>query len=179
MRCDIWRTPRVCPWTSCFLVYINNIISNIQSEIRSFADDVFIYKTIKMPDDHQILQNGLNLLVKWSIDWKMDFSISKCKILQIITHCNKSVFTYQMLNVPLKIVLERNYLGIRLHHKLSWEIHISYICNKANRFPGFLKKTYAIRLWKLKNTSTNNRSYHPVNIVVPSGTLTIKQVSLN
>ena len=38
-----------------FLVYINDIISNIQSEIRLFADDVFICKTIKMPTDHRIL----------------------------------------------------------------------------------------------------------------------------
>ena len=42
----------------------------------------------------------------------MDFNISKCKILQIITHHNKSVFTNQMLNTPLKTVLQHNYLGI-------------------------------------------------------------------
>ena len=34
------------------LFLINNFISNIQSEIRLFADDVSIYKTIKMPNDH-------------------------------------------------------------------------------------------------------------------------------
>jgi len=62
-----------------FLVYINDIISNIQSEIRLFADHVSIYKTIKMPNDHRILQNDLNSLIKWSTDWKMDFNISKCK----------------------------------------------------------------------------------------------------
>ena len=123
-----------------FLVYINDIISNIQSEIRLFADDVFIYKTIKTTNDHQILQNDLNLLIKWSTDWKMDFNISKCKILQITIHHNKSVFTYQMLNSPLETVLEHNHLGIRLHHKLSWELYISYICNKANRLLGFLKR---------------------------------------
>ena len=73
-----------------FLIYINDIITNIQSEIRLFADDIFLYKTIKTSDDHQILQNDLNLLTKWSTDWLMDFNISKCKILQITTHHNKS-----------------------------------------------------------------------------------------
>ena len=32
------------------------------------------------------------------------------------------------------------YLGIRLHHKLSREPHINYICTKANRLLGFLKR---------------------------------------
>ena len=107
-----------------FLIYINDIITNIQSEIRLFADDLFLYKTIKTSDDHQILQNDLNLLTKWSTDWLMDFNISKCKILQITTHHNQSFFTYKMFDTPLDTVLEHNYLGIRLHHKLSWEPHI-------------------------------------------------------
>ena len=47
-----------------FLIYINDIITNIQSEIRLFADDIFLCKTIKTSDDHQILQNKLNLLTK-------------------------------------------------------------------------------------------------------------------
>ena len=42
-----------------FLIYINDIITNIQSEIRLFADDIFLCKTIKTSDDHQILQNDL------------------------------------------------------------------------------------------------------------------------
>ena len=104
------------------------------------ADDIFLYKTIKTSDDHQILQNDLNALTKWSTDWLMDFNISKCKILQITTHHNKSSFTYKMFDTPLDTVLEHNYLRIRLHHKLSWEPHINYICTKANRLLGFLKR---------------------------------------
>jgi len=37
-----------------FLTYINDITYNIQSEIRLFADDIFLYKTIKTSEDHQI-----------------------------------------------------------------------------------------------------------------------------
>ena len=70
----------------------------------------------------------------------MDFNISKCKILQITTNHNKSSFTYKMSDTPLDVVLEHNYLGICLHHKLSWEPHINYICTKANRLLGFLKR---------------------------------------
>ena len=128
-------------------------------------------------NDHQILQNDLNLLIKWSTDWKMDFNISKCKILQITIHHNKSVFTYQMLNSPLETVLEHNHLGIRLHHKLSWELYISYICNKANRLLGFLKRNLYNAPLEIKEHVYKQLLLPPSNIVVPSGTLTIKQVT--
>ena len=35
---------------------------------------------------------------------------------------------------------EHDYLGVRLHHKLSWSPHVNHICNKANRTLGFLNR---------------------------------------
>jgi len=40
-----------------------------------------------------------------------------------------------MSNIPLATVLEHNYLGIRLHHKLSWDPHVNYIYNSASWIP--------------------------------------------
>ena len=45
-----------------------------------------------------------------------------------------------MFDTPLNTVLELNYLGICFHRKLSWKPHINYICTKANRLLGFLKR---------------------------------------
>ena len=39
-----------------FLIYINDIVLNVKSEIRLFADDILLYRTIKNPNDHEILQ---------------------------------------------------------------------------------------------------------------------------
>ena len=47
-----------------FLIYINDITSNIHSQLRLFADDCLIYHPISSPEDHTILQNDL---VKLSI----------------------------------------------------------------------------------------------------------------
>ena len=38
-----------------------------------------------------------------------------------------------MSNTPLETVEEHDYLGVRLHHKLSWGSHINHIYNKVNR----------------------------------------------
>ena len=123
-----------------FLVYINDVSSNIHSELRLFADDILIYKSIVSADDHDILQGDLNTLVKWAEMWQMNFNLSKCNILQITTHRNVSHFVYEMRGIPLKTVDKHCYLGIHLHNKLSWHPHIDYISHKANRLLGFLKQ---------------------------------------
>jgi len=105
-----------------FLIYINDIVASIKSEIRLFADDILICKTITTPNDHNILQTNLDSLSQWASDWLMEFNIPKCKILQFTTRVIKSRFIYKMSNTPLHIVTQHNYLGVRLHHPLSWKL---------------------------------------------------------
>ena len=42
-----------------FLIYINDITANIQSQLTLFADDCLIYRPINSPEGHAILQNDL------------------------------------------------------------------------------------------------------------------------
>jgi len=51
-----------------FLIYINDILASIKSEIRLFANDILIYKTITTPNDHNILQTDLDSLSQWASD---------------------------------------------------------------------------------------------------------------
>ena len=54
-----------------FLIYINDIAENINSNIRLFADDCVVYQQIDSPQDHVILQEDLNNLFDWSNTWQM------------------------------------------------------------------------------------------------------------
>ena len=122
-----------------FSIYINGIVTNIKSEIRLFAHDILLYKTIAIPNDQRILQNDLIRFPNtMASNWLMEFNIPKCNILQFTTHHNKSTFTYKMSNIPLNIVSEHTYFGIHLHHTL--EPRVNYICGKANHLLGFLKR---------------------------------------
>ena len=123
-----------------FLLYINDITTNINSQLRLFTDDCLIYQIVTSPADHQILQDDLDTLTAWSRTWQMEFNISKCKILQVSTYCTKSLYSYQMCGIPLKIVEQHNYLGVCLHHRMLWQPHIDFICNKANHLLGFLHR---------------------------------------
>ena len=121
-----------------FLIYINDISNNIHSQLRLFADDCLVYRTIQSSGDHLILQDDFNTLTSWAKANNMEFNITKCKIIQVTTLHNKSSFTYTMNGTPLQPVDHHLYLGVYIHHKLSWQPQVDYICNKANRILGFL-----------------------------------------
>ena len=156
-----------------FLIYINDIVLNVKSEIRLFADDILLYRTIKNRIDHELLQENLNTLTKWAKVWLMEFNIPKCNILQISMHLAKRNFTYKMNDIPLNTVLEHDYLGVHLHHKLSWRPHVDHICNKASRLLGFLKRNLHSSPVQIKEYLYKQlllRSL-PSSTVQPSGTL--------
>ena len=81
-----------------FLIYINDIVDNINSTIRLFADDLVVYRQINSPDDHHILQEDLQKLVEWSKTWQMELNVDKCTIMNFGTLRNISKFDFKMKN---------------------------------------------------------------------------------
>ena len=49
-----------------FLIYINDITTNIHSELQLFADDILIYRLILSSSDQISLQDDLTTLIKWA-----------------------------------------------------------------------------------------------------------------
>ena len=52
-----------------FLTFINDLPDSIQSNIRLFADDCLIYRSISNAEDQVILQRDLNSLKSWADKW--------------------------------------------------------------------------------------------------------------
>ena len=90
----------------------------------------------------------------------MEFNISKCKILQVALHHKKYSFNYKMKNTTLQTTNEHPYLGVCLNHKLSWNSHITQLCNKANRLLGFLHRN-------LKNSSRHIKELAYKQLILP------------
>ena len=107
------------------------------SHIHLFLDDCLIYRQINSIEDHLILHTS----VDWSNKWQMEFNLP----MQMYYPPNNTMpvdrfFAYRVNNNNLKTTDQHPYLGICLNHKLSWNPHITQLCNKANRSLGFLHR---------------------------------------
>ena len=120
-----------------FLCHINDLPDSVSSNVRLFADDCLLYRTIKTQEDHLKLQNDLISLEKWASKWGMRFNAKKCYTLSIN---NKSSRFYTLDNHILQQVSENPYLGITLSEDLKWKPHIQKISKKANSTMSFLRR---------------------------------------
>ena len=58
-----------------FLIYINNLPNELKSNAKLFADDTSLYTIVKDKNESaNILNNDLQLISKWSYQWKMLFN---------------------------------------------------------------------------------------------------------
>ena len=58
-----------------FLIYVNDIPDNLQSNVKLFADDVSLFSIVNDPIKSSLqLNNDLVKIQKWSYDWKMSFN---------------------------------------------------------------------------------------------------------
>ena len=131
--------------STLFLIYINDLVTDIQSTVRLFTDDCLIYCPILTAADHQIkhqiLQEDLQRLSAWADKWKMTFNINKCCIMQLSKQHHKSKFLCSMSG---HIVEQHSYLGVIIDHKLSWQPYVDYACGKAMKLIGLLNRNLRI-----------------------------------
>ena len=125
-----------------FLIYINDISHGLTpgTQIRLFADDSLLYRTILSEKDTIILQKDLNKLQEWENIWKMEFHPQKCQVLRITNKRNFIKNTYKIHGISLQETYSAKYLGITIDSKLSWKDHINSTSKKANKTLAFLRR---------------------------------------
>ena len=124
-----------------FSLYINDISSDIESEIRLFADDCVCYREIKDEKDTMKLQRDIDRLSSWARKWGMRFQPVKCNMMQLTRKRIKKIHaSYTLEGTNLENVESIKYLGVTITSDLRWNTHVSNVCTKANRTLGFLRR---------------------------------------
>ena len=123
-----------------FLIYINDIVANIKSEIRLFADDCILYRKIATAHDCQILQQDMDSLFQWSKTWQMEFNVSKCNVMSISRAKKRCDTSYSLGGVNLARVHSFTYLGIEISSDLRWNKHVAAVVSKASRSLNFVRR---------------------------------------
>ena len=125
---------------------MNDIVLDIESIIKLFADDTSIYLSINEPDRRSLILNSdLLKITHWAKKWKVSFNPSKTELMTI---CNKrDTQTRPLLfgQETLTETPEHKHLGVILQNDLKWDKHIHYIIGKIKLHTACLK-SYKYRL---------------------------------
>lgn len=123
-----------------FVLYINDLPNCVtSSEVALFADDAKCFREIRSASDCHLLQHDLNKIHEWSRIWKLNFNVSKCKLLTI-ARALKFQHPYSLDGVVLERVDSIQDLGITVSSDLSWHKHIDQVVSKCNRVNGMIKR---------------------------------------
>ena len=116
-----------------FLIYINDIVSDINARIRLFADDTSLFLIVEDPSAAAaILNEDLQKISTWASKWLVRFNPNKTESL-IITRKTRPLYRPPifMLDVQINQVASHKHLGIFLSSDLHWTVHINYIKTKC------------------------------------------------
>jgi hypothetical protein len=138
-----------------FLCHINDLPTSVKSQVRLFADDCLLYRTIRHFNDHIALQEDLKSLEKWAQTWGMNFNTKKCFVMSVK---KKSSFYYSLDNNILQGVNNLTYLGVLLSDDMKWGPHINNIVSKAASKLGFLRRN-------LKSTPRDTKKLAYLSII--------------
>ena len=125
-----------------FVIYINDLPSNIISDIYLFADDTKLYSKIDSLEDASQLQEDLRRLEQWSEKWLLRFHPDKCKVLDIGIRDRVS-YEYFIGNTKLNHTTEEKDLGVFIDNKLNFNSHISQKIDKANNTLGAIRRSFS------------------------------------
>ena len=123
-----------------FLLYINDLPDNLQSQVRLFADDTAVYLTVQGKNDSDRLQRDLDYLQEWEVKWDMEFNPSKCQVIHITRSRNPIKNKYMMHGQILDSVDNARYLGVDIADDLNFSQHVNRITSNAMKSLGYLKR---------------------------------------
>ena len=124
-----------------FLVYINDLVDNINCEIKMFADDTSLFSRVDDPIRSAFeLNEDLETVKLWAWQWKMHFNADKTE--EVIFSCKRSKPNHPPLllgNDQVAQKMEHKHLGVILDSKLDFQSHIRQAILKARRGIGMIR----------------------------------------
>ena len=125
-----------------FLIYINDIIVDIDSEILLFADDTCLLEPVADPRTSIAkLNSDLNKLSTWAKQWLVNFNPTKTKFMLFSKKLN--ITAYNQLYLDGEILSRVKFhcqLGIIFNENMTWDNHVREKCNIAMKRVTLLKR---------------------------------------
>ena len=128
-----------------FIVYINDIIETISSNIKLFADDTSLYVTSDgdAEDATEQLNDDLLQVSQWAENWLVKFNAAKSKAITVTLKTKNTHnldLPLSLNNTVLDTVSSHKHLGMEITSNLSWKDHILTVSENANKKLNILAK---------------------------------------
>ena len=116
-----------------FLLYINDIVEDINSSIRLFADDTSLYIIVDNPvEAANQLNSDLSKIYQWATKWLVKFNPAKSELVLFSRRQNKPYHPPVVLNQKqVTEVTSHKHLGLVFSNDCSWHEHLEYLKAKA------------------------------------------------
>ena len=124
-----------------FVIYINDLPQEVESQIKIFADDTKIFRTLEANTDSTTLQQDLYKILEWSNKWLLPFNTDKCTTVHYGP--NNPNHTYEMNSSALTQSNQEKDLGITFDQNLKFAAHIRNMVAKANGRVGLLRRNFS------------------------------------
>ena len=116
-----------------FLIDINDIVEDIISFIRLFADDTSLYVIVENPFVlAEVLNSDIAKVHTWATKWLVTFNPLKTEEMIFSRKLNKPQHSpIHMNQQPFVQVSSHKHLGLTFSEDLSWHEHFEYIKSRA------------------------------------------------
>jgi ribonuclease P/MRP protein subunit RPP40 len=115
-----------------FVLYINDLPDEVDSDLFLFADDTKIISITKTRDDVELLQKDLKTLENWSNSLLLEFHPDKCKKMHIGKPGPCPEQKYSLMGTYLHTCDVEKDIGVYIDQDLSFDRHIGEKVKKAN-----------------------------------------------
>ena len=123
-----------------FLIFIDDLLKNLDSPGKLFADDAKIYRRIGGPRDGVILQEDIYKLEIWSQKWLLDSNKDKCKVMHFGP--KNPGYSYSLRGTTLMVTDKEKDLGVIVTPDLKASEQVSRAAAAANSMLGRIRKTF-------------------------------------
>ena len=114
------------------LLYINDIVSEIGSNIRLFADDTSLFIVVDNPlSAAGQLNIDLEKISQWATTWIVFFNPTKTEAMLFSRKLNRPHPPVCMQNHQITEAHSHKHFGLYLSNDCTWHKHINYITEKA------------------------------------------------
>jgi hypothetical protein len=125
-----------------FLVFINDVVDNIESDINLFADDTSLMNVIEqLQDSYDTTNEDLIKLAAWANQWLVTYNATKTVSLHITMRNELTIHPALFLNgTQVNEVESHCHLGVDIENTFTWQSHIKRIASKGNKCVGLMRR---------------------------------------